>query len=66
MPFCQHTDKPAGQLVMILPGIDALSFFLGLGRVFENGKPDRDTLSLLGKEWGVELLGLPLSPRKLS
>jgi quercetin dioxygenase-like cupin family protein len=64
--FVNITDQPARQLVMIMPGIDAQAFFLGLGQVFENGKPDRERLNLFGKEWGVEFLGPPLSPCKLS
>jgi quercetin dioxygenase-like cupin family protein len=59
--FINITDKPARQFVMIVPGMDAYGFFLGLGRVFANGRPDRDTLNAFGKPWGVEFLGPPLS-----
>jgi quercetin dioxygenase-like cupin family protein len=62
--FVNLTDRPARQLVMILPGMDARSFFLGLGQIFENGKPDRDTLNVFGRLWGVEFLGPPLSAQR--
>ena len=57
--FVNITDRPARQLVMILPGIDARGVFHGLGQVFEKGKPDRDTLNIFGQPWGVEFLGPP-------
>jgi quercetin dioxygenase-like cupin family protein len=59
--FVNVTDKPARQLVMILPGMDAENFFLGLGQLFASGKPDRDALAGFGKPWGVEFLGPPLT-----
>ena len=58
--FLNITDQPAHQLVMILPGMDAQAFFVGLGEVFAKGKPDREALSVFGKPWGVEFLGPPL------
>jgi quercetin dioxygenase-like cupin family protein len=62
--FVNITDKPARQLVIIVPGMDALGFFLGLSKVFARGRPDRDTLNAFGKPWDVEFLGPPLSPKK--
>ena len=44
--FVNITDKPARQLVM-LPGMDAQRFFLGLGQVLEKGHPDRIALKPL-------------------
>ena len=64
--FINITNKPARQLVMMLPGMDAQRFFLGLGQVLEKGHPDRDELNLLGKPWGAEFLGPPLSVKGLS
>ena len=59
--FVNITQKPAKQLVLMLPGMDAQAFFLGLGEVFLR-KPSRDDLNAFGKSWGVEFLGPPLSP----
>jgi quercetin dioxygenase-like cupin family protein len=59
--FLNITDKPARQLVMILPAMDAQSFFVGLGEIMGKGKPDRQELNAFGKAWGVEFLGPPLS-----
>lgn len=59
--FVNITDKPARQLVIMLPGMDAQKFFLELGRVFAKGKPDRESLNAFGKPWGVEFLGPPLT-----
>lgn len=61
--FVNITDKPARQLIMILPAMDAVRFFTELGEFFK-GKPDRNALNLFGKPWGVEFLGPPLSPRE--
>jgi quercetin dioxygenase-like cupin family protein len=58
--FVNITSQPARQLVMILPGMDAQGFFLGLGETFANGKPDREALNVFGKPWGVEFLGPPI------
>jgi quercetin dioxygenase-like cupin family protein len=59
--FINITDKPARQLVMMLPGMDAKSFFLGLGEILAKGKPGPGVLNDFGKPWGVEFLGPPLS-----
>jgi quercetin dioxygenase-like cupin family protein len=59
--FVNIGDKPARQLVMILPGMDAQGFFIGLGKILEKGRADRDALNVFGKPWGVEFLGPPLS-----
>jgi quercetin dioxygenase-like cupin family protein len=59
--FVNITDKPAQQLVMILPGMDAQAFFVGLGQLMANGRLDPATLNAFGREWGVEFLGPPLS-----
>jgi quercetin dioxygenase-like cupin family protein len=59
--FLNITDKPAHQLVMMLPGMDAYGFFAGLGEVFAKGQPDRDALNAFGKPWEVEFLGPPLT-----
>jgi mannose-6-phosphate isomerase-like protein (cupin superfamily) len=46
--FVNITDRPARPLVMILPAMDAHSFFAELARVFEAGQPTRDALNAFG------------------
>ena len=58
--FVNITDKPARQFIQILPGLDAVAFFLGLGDVMRDGKPDQDALNAFGRDWHVEFLGPPL------
>ena len=59
--FLNVTDKPARQIVMILPAVDAAGFFTGLGDVMRDGVPDRETLNRLATSWEVEFLGPPLT-----
>lgn len=61
--FVNLTAKPARQLVMMLPGIDAFAFFEGLGRLFAQGRPTRDTLNEYGAPWHMEFLGPPISTK---
>ena len=61
--FVNLTAKPARQLVVMLPGIDALAFFEGLGRVFAQGRPTRDKLNEYGAPWHTEFLGPPISTK---
>jgi quercetin dioxygenase-like cupin family protein len=58
--FLNITDAPARQLIQILPGLDAAAFFLGLGKVMGEGKPDPDALKAFGEAWHVVFLGPPL------
>ena len=58
--FCNLTDKPARQLVMILPALDAEGFFTGLGEVMRDSVPDREALNRFAARWEVEFLGPPL------
>jgi quercetin dioxygenase-like cupin family protein len=58
--FVNITDKPARQFIQILPGLDAVAFFLGLAAVMRDGTLDRDALNAFGREWHVEFLGPPL------
>lgn len=60
--FVNVTDRPARQLVTIVPGLDAEAFFTELGVVMKNGVPDRQLLNAFGQRWGVEFLGPPLKP----
>jgi quercetin dioxygenase-like cupin family protein len=59
--FLNIGTLPARQLIMILPGMDAESFFVGLGKIFASGRPSHEALDAFGKPWGVEFLGPPLS-----
>jgi quercetin dioxygenase-like cupin family protein len=58
--FLNVSDRPARQLVMILPGLDAGAFFTQLGAVMKGGVPDQQALNAFGVEWGVEFTGPPL------
>jgi uncharacterized cupin superfamily protein len=58
--FVNLTDAPARQLIQIIPGLDATSFFRELGEVMRDGKLDRDALNAFGAKWQVEFLGPPL------
>lgn len=60
--FVNVGDTPAQQLVLIVPGFDAVAFFTGLGSVMSGGAPDNATLSRFGASWGVEFLGPPIQP----
>jgi FkbM family methyltransferase len=46
---------------MIVPGLDALTFFTRLGVIMNHGVPDKRVLNDFGKAWNVEFLGPPLS-----
>ena len=63
--FVNISDGPARQLVLMLPGMDAQAFFLGLSEVLETN-PSRDDLNAFGKSWGVEFLGPPLSVARVA
>ncbi len=58
--FVNVTAKPARQFIQILPGLDAVAFFQGLGDVMRDGKLDQDSLNAFGLAWHVEFLGPPL------
>jgi uncharacterized cupin superfamily protein len=55
--FINITDKPARQLVMMLPGMDAQRFFFEVGQILEKESPDRNALNAFGEPQGVEFLG---------
>ena len=58
--FVNASDRPARQLVAIVPGLDAEAFFTGLGAVMKDGVPDAAALNAFGARWHVEFLGPPL------
>ena len=60
--FVNITTRPARQLIMILPGLDAGRFFTELGDVMKDGIPDQQALNDFGHRWNVEFLGPPLKP----
>jgi uncharacterized cupin superfamily protein len=59
--FVNTTHRPARQLVLMLPAMDAVAFFTGLGEIIVSGSPDRAALNAYGARWGVEFLGPPIS-----
>jgi uncharacterized cupin superfamily protein len=60
--FTNISPHPARQLVLMLPAMDALAFFTGLGEIMAAGRPDPATLNTYGAQWGVEFLGPPIHP----
>ncbi len=58
--FVNVTDKPARQFILIVPGLDAVTFFAGLAGVMRGGKPDTEALNAFGTKWQVDFLGPPL------
>ena len=55
--FANVSDGPSRQLVLMLPAMDAVAFFVGLGKLMTAGRPDMLTLNAYGAPWGVEFLG---------
>lgn len=53
------TGRPARQLPMILPALDAAALFTGPGDVMRNGVPDRDALDRFVARWEAGFLGSP-------
>jgi quercetin dioxygenase-like cupin family protein len=58
--FVNVTERPARQLIMILPGLDAKLFFTELGDIMQDGIPDRARLNEFGGRWNMEFLGPPV------
>jgi uncharacterized cupin superfamily protein len=58
--FTNVSDRPSRQLVMMLPAMDAIGFFSGLGRLMAAGRPDMAALNIYGSPWSVEFLGPPI------
>lgn len=58
--FVNITSRPARQLIMILPGLDAARFFTELAGVMRDGLPDQQALNDFGRRWQVEFLGPPV------
>jgi quercetin dioxygenase-like cupin family protein len=59
--FTNLSPQPARQIVLMLPAMDALAFFTGLGDLMAAGRPDPATLKAYGAKWGVEFLGPPIT-----
>jgi mannose-6-phosphate isomerase-like protein (cupin superfamily) len=59
--FVNVSDLPSRQLVIMLPGMDAVRFFLELAAVLASPHHDRPALNAFGVPWGVEFLGPPLT-----
>lgn len=58
--FVNVTGKPARQFIQIVPGLDAVAFFTGLGEVMRHGAPDPRALAEFAAKWHMEFLGPPL------
>lgn len=58
--FVNITNRPARQLIMIVPGLDAARFFAELAGVMRDGVPDQQALNDFGRRWSVEFLGPPM------
>jgi quercetin dioxygenase-like cupin family protein len=58
--FTNVSDQPSRQLVLMLPAMDAVKFFSGLGDLMSAGRPDMVALNTYGAPWGVEFLGPPI------
>jgi quercetin dioxygenase-like cupin family protein len=58
--FTNVSDGASRQLVLMLPAMDAIRFFSGLGQLMAAGRPDMATLNAYGVPWGVEFLGPPI------
>jgi quercetin dioxygenase-like cupin family protein len=58
--FTNVSDQPSRQLVLMLPAMDAIGFFSGLGKLMAAGHPNMPALNAYGAPWGVEFLGPPI------
>jgi mannose-6-phosphate isomerase-like protein (cupin superfamily) len=64
--FVNIGNRPARQLVLMLPAMDALTFFTGLGEIMASGRPDQSVLNAYGSRWGVEFLGPPITATSMA
>lgn len=60
--FRNIIDRPARQLVMIVPGWDSLALFSELDAAFVHGVLDPDRRDAWCRKWHCDLLGPPLGP----
>jgi quercetin dioxygenase-like cupin family protein len=58
--FVNIDSNPSKQLVMIVPGFDALAFFTELSFAMKGGRLDDEAKQAFSVRWGVEFLGPPL------
>jgi quercetin dioxygenase-like cupin family protein len=59
--FTNTSGSSSRQLVVMLPAMDAVAFFRGLGQVMADYGKDREALAAYGAPWGMEFLGPPIS-----
>ena len=59
--FTNTSGRLSRQLVVMLPAMDAVAFFRGLGQVMADYGKDREALAAYGAPWGMEFLGPPIS-----
>jgi hypothetical protein len=55
-----NITAPARRFIQLLPGLDAVAFFIGLDKVMRDGRPDQEFLNAFGHDWHAEFLGPPL------
>jgi quercetin dioxygenase-like cupin family protein len=60
--FRNITDKPARQLVLIVPGWDSVAMFTEFAGMFVDGVLDPARRDAWCKHWRCDLLGPPLGP----
>jgi quercetin dioxygenase-like cupin family protein len=58
--FTNLSASPSRQIVLMLPAMDAMKFFVGLGEIMAAGRPEQGALNAYGAAWGVEFLGPPI------
>jgi quercetin dioxygenase-like cupin family protein len=58
--FTNLSASPSRQLVMMVPAMNAMKFFVGLGELMAAGRPEQSVLNAYGAAWGVEFLGPPI------
>jgi mannose-6-phosphate isomerase-like protein (cupin superfamily) len=64
--FVNIDSHPSRQLVMIVPGFDALAFFSQLGSAMKGGRLDSHAKQAFSTQWGVDFLGPPLQVPSLA
>ena len=64
--FVKIADKPGRRLIQIVPSLNAVALFSGLGQAVHDFETDQDALSAPGRGWHVEFLGLPLDGSECS
>ncbi|WP_245254061.1 cupin domain-containing protein [Paraburkholderia sp. LEh10] len=64
--FVNIDTQPSKQLVLLEPGLDAMAFFMELGGVMKDGELNVEARNVFSARWGVDFLGPPLKPARVS